>query len=125
MSAKVFLINKPLSKHYLLKIEDSRSGNFLQQNQSRVWGCDINQYVYQTLGLQKQRVGPKKCSQGLGLLSGLSSPGRICKTSSITDTIPHAELEELFLQLLIEPDITQITKAPARRVISLWVHVLH
>jgi len=51
MSAKVFLINKMLSKHYLLKIEDSKSGKFLQQNQSKVWGCDINQYMYQTSGL--------------------------------------------------------------------------
>lgn len=31
MSAKVFLINKMLSKHYLLNIEDIRNGKFLHQ----------------------------------------------------------------------------------------------
>lgn len=51
MSAKVFPINKILSHHYLLKIEDRRRGKCLQQNESRVRGYDINQYVYQTLGL--------------------------------------------------------------------------
>lgn len=57
----------------------------------------------------------------LGFLSVLSSPGRICKISSIADTVPHAELEEHFLWTLIEPDITQITRSVAHRVVSLQV----
>lgn len=57
MSAKVFVINKTLSKHYLLKIEESRSGKSLHR--SRAGSGDIKQYTYQTSGLQKRTAGPK------------------------------------------------------------------
>lgn len=57
MSAKVFVINKTLSKHYLLKIEESRSGKSLHR--TRAGSGDIKQYTYQTSGLQKRTAGPK------------------------------------------------------------------
>lgn len=99
MSAKVFLIRKTLSKHYLLKTEDIRSGKNLCNRTRAGTGIAIwTNICIQYRGCKRGGSDPNNAVK-----DQVSSPGRICIFYWHTHT--HIYIH--------------------RRVISLRVHVFH